>query len=324
MAVIIASFIEPLIIFFKKRGLGRGVSVTFSYSLIVLIIASFVIFVVPPLIRESISAINSLPATVKTTDILNPIQKGLYKTAKNFFPDIPQTISIDDLTTLLTSYFSDFAGGVFDTISRFFGGILTVMLVLVLSIYLSVEEKGVSRFLGLITPREYERYVVDLWDRVQTKIGRWIQGQFLLMGIMFIIVYASLHGINYFFLDGTLKHIFLISLMAGIMKIFPIIGTFISTVFAFLLAFISGGILVALLILLVFTIIHQVESNIIYPIVIKKVTGVPPILVIISLIAGIELAGFIGIIMSIPVAVLIVEFLDDRRRVRDMMIDNET
>ena len=55
----------------------------------------------------------------------------------------------------------------------------------------------------------------------------------------------------------------------------------------------------------------------------KKIIGVPALLVIISLIAGIELAGFVGVILSIPAAVLIVEFLDDKKR-RDSILKEES
>jgi predicted PurR-regulated permease PerM len=55
----------------------------------------------------------------------------------------------------------------------------------------------------------------------------------------------------------------------------------------------------------------------------KKIIGVPALLVILSLIAGVELAGFVGVILSIPLSVLIVEFLDDKKR-RDAVLEEES
>ncbi len=313
VAVIVASFIEPLILFFKRIGVNRGIAVLLSYLLLVSIFLSFFFFALPPLFKETLTALNSLPESVKTSDLLNPIQKGLYKTAKGIFPDIPSTISLEDLTSLIASYFSDFAGGIFDTFNRFFDSIVSFILVLVLSIYLSVEEKGVAKFLKLISPKEYEKYVTDLWSRVQKKIGLWMQGQIILMGIVFLVVLVSLSVLK-IFLGDQIQNILLISLIAGFMELIPVLGTFVSTIVAFLLSSISGGFGVALIVLIVFTLIHQIESHVIYPAVIKKIIGVPPMLVIISLIAGIELAGFVGIILSIPISVLIVEFIDDKAR----------
>jgi len=320
VAVVVASFIEPMILFFVRRGFRRGASVIISYGLILLTLASFTFLALPPLIRETFSAINSLPTTIKTADILNPIQKSLYTVAKNIFPDIPQKVSLEDLIGLITSSFSNFAGGVFDTVSRFFGGIISFILVIVLSIYLSVEHRGVARFLGLVTPRQYEVYVIDLWGRVQHKIGRWMQGQLLLMAIVFVLVFITL-SILKLFLGDKIQHIFLISLVAGVLEFIPVLGIFLSTIVAFVFTIINGGLPIAILVVTLFTIIHQVESHVIYPMVMKRITGVPPLLVIISLIAGIELAGFVGVILSIPAAVLIVEYLDDHNRRKHMVTE---
>lgn len=321
VAVVIASFIEPLIVFFTKRGFGRGSSVLISYGSILLIGAAFIFLAMPPLIKETFSAINSLPTTIKTADILNPIQKSLYSVVKNIFPDIPPRISLEDMLNLITSSFSNFAGGVFDTVSRFFGGIISFILVIVLSIYLSIEHRGVARFLGMVTPRQYELYVIDLWGRVQFKIGRWMQGQLLLMAIVFVLVATTL-TIAKIFLGDQIQHIFLISLVAGILEFIPVVGIIISTIVAFIFTILNGGLPVAILVVVLFTIIHQMESHVIYPMVMKKITGVPPLLVIISLIAGIELAGFVGVLLSIPFAVLVVEYLDDHNR-RKRMVEEE-
>lgn len=320
VAVVIASFMEPMVQFFVRRGSKRGVSVFFGYSIVVLAFAAFIFIALPPLVKETFSALNSLPGTIKTADILNPIQKTLYTSVKKVFPEIPQTISMEDLISLVTSSFSNFVGGIFDTVTRFFGGIVSFILVLVMAVYLSVEQRGVARFLGMITPRQYEAYTISLWDRVQDKIGRWIQGQFMLMGAVFVLMLIGL-SICKIFLGDQIQHIFLLSLLAGLLEFIPIVGIFVATIIAFLFTFIKGGIGVALVVVILFTVIHQIESHVMYPIVMKKVTGVPPLLVIISLVAGVELAGFVGVLLSIPIAVLIVEYLDDHNRRKRMIAE---
>jgi predicted PurR-regulated permease PerM len=142
------------------------------------------------------------------------------------------------------------------------------------------------------------------------------------MGIIFVLVFITL-SIAKIFLGDQIQHIFLISLVAGVLEFIPVLGTFLATIVAFLFTIINGGLPVAILVVVLFTIIHQIESHVIYPVVMKKITGVPPLLVIISLIAGIELAGFVGVLLSIPVAVLIVEYLDDHNRRKHMIQSSE-
>jgi predicted PurR-regulated permease PerM len=57
--------------------------------------------------------------------------------------------------------------------------------------------------------------------------------------------------------------------------------------------------------------VQQFESNLIYPLVVRKIVGVPPILVILALIVGAELGGFLGILISVPVAAVIMEIVED-------------
>jgi predicted PurR-regulated permease PerM len=60
-----------------------------------------------------------------------------------------------------------------------------------------------------------------------------------------------------------------------------------------------------------YLIVHQFENQLIYPLVVKKVVGVSPVVSIIALVAGWELAGFLGIVLSVPLASVLIEFLDD-------------
>ena len=60
-----------------------------------------------------------------------------------------------------------------------------------------------------------------------------------------------------------------------------------------------------------YVIIHQFENQLIYPLVVKKVVGVSPIVSIVALVAGWQLAGFLGIVLSVPIATVFIEFFDD-------------
>ena len=58
-------------------------------------------------------------------------------------------------------------------------------------------------------------------------------------------------------------------------------------------------------------IIQQFENQLIYPLVVRKIVGVPPIISIVALIVGGKLAGFVGLIISVPLATMLMEFLGD-------------
>jgi len=60
-----------------------------------------------------------------------------------------------------------------------------------------------------------------------------------------------------------------------------------------------------------YIIVQQFESHLIYPLVIRKVVGVSPVIVILALIIGAKLAGFLGIVLSVPMVSALMEFVDD-------------
>ena len=60
-----------------------------------------------------------------------------------------------------------------------------------------------------------------------------------------------------------------------------------------------------------YAIVQQFENHLIYPLVVTRVVGVPALLVILALIVGAKLAGFLGILLSVPAAATIQELVKD-------------
>jgi predicted PurR-regulated permease PerM len=63
-----------------------------------------------------------------------------------------------------------------------------------------------------------------------------------------------------------------------------------------------------------YVIVHQFENQLIYPLVVKKVVGVSPVVSIVALAAGWQLAGIIGVILAVPISSVIIEFISDLER----------
>ncbi len=303
-AVVIASVLEPGTKWFIKRKIPRAISAIIMYTLLVGVVIGFFTFIMPPLFSETVSALNSLPRSVKTADIFNNLHNGAFTSARAIFPELPTTISVGDVIGYFTDSLSSLSGGVYGTVTGFFGGIISLILMFVISFYLSVREDGVGEFLSIVTPVKHEAYVKDLWRRSERKIGKWMQGQLLLALIVAVLTYIAL------LLLGV-KHPLLLAVVAGVFELIPVVGLTLSAIPAFFLATIDGGFGLGLVVLAAYIIIQQIEAHFIYPLVVKKVVGVPPLLVIIALVAGAQLAGFIGVLLAIPISVALVEFMDD-------------
>jgi len=174
----------------------------------------------------------------------------------------------------------------------------------VLSFYLSVESDGVSNFLRIVTPTKSEKYILNLWKRSQHKIGLWMQGQVVLSIIVAMLVFLGLTLLR-------VENALLLAVLAGMFEIIPLFGPIIAAIPAVTLALVTDSVAAALLVIGLYIIIHQFENQLIYPLVVRKIVGVPPIISILALIVGGKLAGFVGLIISVPLATMLMEFLND-------------
>lgn len=288
-AIVIASAIEPAAGWASRRKIPRILAILAVYIFSALVFAGLFYFLFLPLLGELSGFLVQFP------DYTSSI-------AGNSF--LGTSLSVGNIIDYLNNIFLSFSQGALSSASFLFGGALSFILIVVLSFYLSVQEDGIGTFLRIITPWSYERYIVDLWARSRQKIGLWMQGQLLLAIIIAVLVYLGL-------LLFRLPHALLLAVAAGIFEIVPLFGPIISAIPAVLIGFSTGGAPEALLVAGLFVIVHQFENQLIYPLVVKKVIGVPPMVSIIALLVGARLAGFLGLIIAVPLAAILMEFLSD-------------
>lgn len=301
-SVVIASAIEPVTGWAKRRNIPRLPMVLLVYIGSALVLAGLFYFLLLPLIGEMSSFIKTL--TIYSNSVVSGgILSEMFRT-QNLFGGLDTPVLIRELSSYLNSLASFLSQGVFSSVSLIFGGVLNFMLILVLSFYLVVQEDGVSKFLKIVTPIKQEQYVIGLWRRSQVKIGLWMQGQLLMSTLVMILVYTGLLLVG-------IPHALLLAVLAGVFELIPLFGATLAAIPALFIAYISGGMNATLIVAGLYIIIQQLEGQLIYPLVVKKVVGVPPIISIIALVIGGTLAGFLGVLISVPVAAAIIEFISD-------------
>lgn len=306
-AVVIASAFEPAIKFFIRIGIPRVLSVVMLYLLIGLVIMTSFYFFLPPLLHETSNFMANIPKYLETYNVSG--------TTGSFIPSISVgNNAIVEALTSLQSVFTSASSGAFSAFSAVFGGLLSFMLIVILSFYFAVQDTGIDDFLRLISPVRKHRYILDLWRRSQHKIGRWMQGQVLLSLMAGLLVWAGLAilGVNYAFLLGV---------AAAVLELIPVFGSILAAVPAVAIAFVDGGTSQALMVIALYVVVNQFQANLVYPLVVQKVLGVPPLLVILALIVGAQVAGFLGIILSVPVAAALREFIVDVQRGKQKLIE---
>lgn len=302
-SIVIASFIESAVVAFKKIGMGRTISVVIVYIFTFLAIAGLFYVFVPVLVSELSSFSSTIAEYFPNSAVFQNFDSGTISGAKDIVSDISNNVSLGEIVGSTQSFIANVSGGFLHTVVSVFGGIFNLILIVIFSFYLSMQEKGIEAFLKVITPIRHESYVIDLWKRTERKIGLWVQGQMLLGIIIGLLVYLGLTIIG-------VKYALLIAILAAVSELIPF-GLILATVPAVMFAYLGGGVTLGAIVLAFFFIIQQFENYLIAPLIVQRVIGISPIIMIIALLVGATLAGFWGLILAIPVAVCILEYVSD-------------
>lgn len=295
-AIVIASAIEPAVNWCVRHRIPRVIGVILVYVLVIAVFFGLFYAFLPPLLDEAEGFSAVIP------EVLNNITLP----GTSFFDPngVVGSFSLQDAINQLQSSFTDASQGVFFSVNAVFGGILSFVLIVVLSFYFAVQQSGIDDFLRVITPVRHEPYILNLWARSKRKIGLWMQGQIILSVIITVLIYLGLTILG-------VPYALLLAIAAGLFELIPVFGSILAAIPAIIIAFVDGGTSTALLVGGLFLIVNQFQANLIYPLVVKKVVGVPPLLVILALIIGAKLAGFLGVILSVPLAAILQEFVSD-------------
>ncbi len=311
VSIVLASFVEAGVRGLAAYKINRTLAVPLIFAVTIFIIFGIFYAFVPIIVRELSDMLTLLFQYLPSDSAIN---KQSIDGATAFVNTISSHGSMGDLLDTIKNASVVLSQGATSFIGSTFGGLLNFILVVVMSFYLSIQERGIDAFLKLLTPKRNEAYVLDLWSRTQRKIGLWFKGQLLLglsVGTVTFIVLALL----------GVKYAFLIGLITAVAELIPF-GVIFAAVPAILLAVIDGGVLLGVKVLIFYIIIQQIENYVLSPVVAKRVVGIPPLVVLLAFLVGITLAGFWGALVAMPVAVFILEYMSDVEKQKLIPVTN--
>jgi len=329
VAGIVAFLVAPMVRFLHRRlRLPRWISLGFGY-LVVLIVSLLLIAILAVGVTQSLAGIDFgavrsttedvaewfvdwsdglvvFGVSVDMTEITNPIREWLADSAAEGGGTSGIKITGEQLQTVL--------GGAFNSI-RTVTGLVTAMVMsalitLMIAIYLNAESTKLHRWIERTVPPGYERDAALLADRTGAVWRGYIYGQLinsLITGVMLFIVLA-LVGVQGAFLMGV------------IMMLFNMIPTFGPIIAAFpgVIAALVGGsnrwpelnhFWFALIVAGIYVVVVQAQANIIAPKVMGKAVRLSPVIIMVSLIVGFNIAGLIGSLLAVPIVATIKELV---------------
>jgi predicted PurR-regulated permease PerM len=293
LAIVISSGLEIIVTFLERRGIPRTVGVILVFLTAAVLVVVLIYTLIPIIIIDLNDAFDQL-AKAGGNSILGPFIS--IKTAQSL------SSFVNEVSARLLSSTESPLG----ILAQIVGGFALGVSVVVSSFYLSLTRHGVRRFFIAVIPAEYEQEVQDIYDRSLHRIGLWFRSQFLLSLIMGGFTMATLTFLG-------VKYALIVAIFTAVMELIPYIGPIIAGGLAVLAALITpgDGVQLAIYTLIAFLILHRIENDILVPILIGKGVGMHPVVVIVALLIGWEIAGILGVIVSIPAAVVLQEIVEN-------------
>ena len=296
VALLLAALIDPFADWFERHRIPRALGVLVVYVLLAAIITGAFLIIVPPLVSQLSDLLKGL--TTSFGDARGVLEGIIALTEKyGFAQNISE--SFQNVQGALSQGFSR----VFSTIANVFGGVTTLVLVLVITFYMVVEEADARRMFRHFAPRKYQPYLVGLAGRMQEKLGYWLRGQLILMLVIGALTYIGL-------LILGVEYALVLAIFAGLAEIVPYAGPILAAIPAVILAFTISPIKAVMVAVLYFA-IQQLENGVLTPKIMQKSVGLNPVVSIFSLMVGFKVGGFVGAIFAIPVATLVTVLMHD-------------
>jgi len=296
ISILIVSAIDPAVDWMQKKKIPRPLGVSIVYLAMLAVISLSVSFLIPPLVEQFRDLSQKLPAYYQSVMIL------MHDLGITFANKDAASGAIQSFSGLSTE-FSSLSSQIFSKTIGFFSGFISIIVILAMAFYMAVKEDGIKKFIISVTPEKHKEYAAHLTGRIKYKMGKWMQGQLILMVIIFIIDLIGLSVLN-------IPYALALAIFAGLMEIIPYVGPLISAIPGVILGFTISP-FIGFLTIILYWVAQQFENYVIVPQIMKKAVGLNPITVIVALLIGVKLGGIFGAIVAVPVAAAVSVITED-------------
>jgi len=289
----------------KGLKIPRSLSLFLVLTVISVLVFTIFILVLPPFIKEFNEILVDIPNGLSKINIL--INTNLNKLNKLFYGENPENVidifnlinnivTIPDVSTIAKAIQESFKN-LINIAGNLGSGFLKLIFVLAVSLMISIEPKQYKENILLLIPKNYRNKFRNILEKCNIALSNWTFSMVissLSVGLLSLIVLSLL----------DVKYVVSNALIAMVLNVIPNIGPVISGIFPISIA-ILDNFWKPLAVLGAYVIIQNIESYIIMPSIMKKKANLLPGLTLISQFGFTFIFGPLGLILSLPLAVVI-------------------
>lgn len=277
-----------------RLGLPRWLSVLLVYAVVAVVVVQALLLTLRPLINELSTFVEEFPSFIaRVVDLYAHLDlpPALRHAIDTWLADLEAGvggINPGDLLPVVTG------------IAGLIGSIVGYVIIPVWVFYLIKDRPALVEAGERSIPVEWQADIRAVFGIALRVFGQWLRGQ-LLLGL--VVGAATFLGLMV--LSATVNPVFgrfaiLLSVVAGVLELLPIIGPIIAAIPAVLLA-LTVGIDAAVAALILYLVVQQVENNVLVPKIQGDAVELHPSVVMVALVVGGAMAGLLGAILALPI-----------------------
>lgn len=297
VVMILVAALRPTVNKWAKK-IGRTFSVLILLAILIGVLGVFIYMIVPPMIDQLSQLVNNFPEYIRKFAVLRS-----------------QLPYVEKITSTMAQSLGSYAGDFVSFTTSFFGGLFTFLTIIVLTIYFLIDDHIFTGAIKALVPADRRDEVVEVVNKLSDKVGDWLRGQLLLGLIIGVIVYVGLSIIR-------VPYALTLAVLAGFLEIIPVLGPIISGLVAALVS-LSIHPITAVIVVVFYIILQQVEGNLIVPKVMQKAIGLPPAILIIAMLIGGKLMGLVGAVLALPVTGMIYVMFQEWDTIKDIFKNDQ-
>lgn len=308
MAALLSLLLNPLVMALQRIRIPRPVGVSGVYLALAVVLVVLVIVAVPPLVGQVQDFVDRVPDWYDQSDVwLSEVEDYLVE------KDIAVDVGEETLRAVewLRSRASTLATTALDVGLGVAGGLVSVLLVVIISFYMLIDGRRIYGYLCRILPGD-ERVLSSYLSGLQMSFTRYVKGQFLLgvsvglgAGLGVWVLGWDVVGV---WPEGT-RYVLLFAVWAGVTEVIPLLGPWLGGALPFVMALFYSPV-AALGVVVVYVAVQQLENYILVPNIMGTTVGVHPLAVIFALLAGAQIGGILGMLAALPILAMLKYTLD--------------
>ncbi len=302
IGIVISISMAPVVEWLHQHRLSRSFSVILIYLGLLILIIGIIFLVIPQTIHQVMLLTPKIEGFY--TDLKSTLQNSPYPFIRQWVANLP--LSLNSIFMPKSPAAGDAAvssiSWTFNALLSIIGGLFTLIVVLLLGFYWTLEGERIEYAFSLLLPAEKRESTRVVIQEIKARVGGFVGGEGLLA-----LAIASMTLVTYLIIG--LPSALPLAFIAGMFELMPLFGPALGAVPAVFVA-LSSDPSKTLWVILATVVIQQLENHLLVPRVMQKTVGVNPIVTILSIIAFGSMFGFPGLLMAIPLAAVTQVILD--------------